>query len=95
MWFYRDFIVRRGRSQIDPQKGLILDQPLRLTETVSEKISCRIALQRRVLYILIVLATITSSAVFGIESYIVKVEVDVSSQLPYFATVGLPEAAVK
>jgi magnesium chelatase family protein len=42
-----------------------------------------------------VLATITSSAVFGIESYIVKVEVDVSSQLPYFATVGLPEAAVK
>jgi magnesium chelatase family protein len=42
-----------------------------------------------------VLATITSSAVFGIESYIVKVEVDVSSQLPAFATVGLPEAAVK
>lgn len=41
------------------------------------------------------LATITSSAVFGIESYIVKVEVDVSSQLPAFATVGLPEAAVK
>ena len=35
------------------------------------------------------LATITSSAVFGIESYIVKVEVDVSSQLPAFATVGL------
>jgi magnesium chelatase family protein len=42
-----------------------------------------------------VLATITSSAVFGIDSYVVRVEVDVSAQLPSFATVGLPEAAVK
>ncbi len=41
------------------------------------------------------LANITSSAVFGIDSYLVSVEVDVSSQLPAFATVGLPEAAVK
>lgn len=41
------------------------------------------------------LATITSSAVFGIDSYLVQVEVDVSSQLPAFTTVGLPEAAVK
>ncbi len=41
------------------------------------------------------LARITSSAVFGIDSYLVQVEVDVSSQLPAFATVGLPEAAVK
>jgi magnesium chelatase family protein len=46
-------------------------------------------------YICVVLAAITSSAVFGIDSYLVKVEVDVSSQLPAFATVGLPEAAVK
>jgi len=42
-----------------------------------------------------VLATITSSAVYGVDSYIVRVEVDVSAQLPSFATVGLPEAAVK
>ncbi len=47
------------------------------------------------IYIPIMLAQITSSAVFGIESYLVNVEVDVSAQLPYFATVGLPEAAVK
>jgi magnesium chelatase family protein len=43
-----------------------------------------------------VLARITSSAVFGIDSYLVEVEVDVAnSQLPSFSTVGLPEAAVK
>jgi len=42
------------------------------------------------------LARITSAAVFGIDSYLVEVEVDVAkSQLPAFATVGLPEAAVK
>ncbi|MEE9553743.1 MAG: YifB family Mg chelatase-like AAA ATPase [candidate division Zixibacteria bacterium] len=41
------------------------------------------------------LATIKSSAVYGVDSYIVNVEVDVSAQLPSFATVGLPEAAVK
>jgi magnesium chelatase family protein len=41
------------------------------------------------------LASVVSSAVFGIDSYLVNVEVDVSSQLPAFTTVGLPEAAVK
>lgn len=41
------------------------------------------------------LAKIFSSALLGIEAYIVEVEVDVSPQLPAFHTVGLPEGAVK
>jgi magnesium chelatase family protein len=42
-----------------------------------------------------VLAKVLSSAVLGIDAYRVEVEVDISSGLPSFATVGLPEAAVK
>jgi len=41
------------------------------------------------------LAYVYSSAVFGIDAYIVKVEVDISSGLPSFSTVGLPDTAVK
>jgi len=41
------------------------------------------------------LAKVLSSAVLGIDAYIVEVETDISSTTPYFATVGLPEAAVK
>ena len=42
------------------------------------------------------LSKITSSAVMGIDAYVVDVEVDVTARgLPYFATVGLPDAAVK
>jgi magnesium chelatase family protein len=40
------------------------------------------------------LATIESSAIQGIDAYDVSVEVDVSSQIAYFAIVGLPDAAV-
>jgi len=36
-----------------------------------------------------------SSAVLGIEAYQVKVEVDISSGLPHFSTVGLPDTAIK
>ena len=36
-----------------------------------------------------------SSAVFGIDAYVVEVEVDIAQGLPAFATVGLPEGAVK
>jgi magnesium chelatase family protein len=36
-----------------------------------------------------------SSAVIGIDAYIVQVEVDISQGLPAFATVGLPEGAVR
>ncbi|MBW1888150.1 MAG: YifB family Mg chelatase-like AAA ATPase [Deltaproteobacteria bacterium] len=36
-----------------------------------------------------------SSAVIGIDAYIVPVEVDISQGLPAFATVGLPEGAVR
>jgi magnesium chelatase family protein len=42
-----------------------------------------------------VLARIFSSAVIGIDAYIIEVEVDLANGLPSFATVGLPEAAVK
>ncbi len=36
-----------------------------------------------------------SSAVVGIDAYLVEVEVDIAAGLPMFTTVGLPEAAVK
>ncbi|MBU1054782.1 MAG: YifB family Mg chelatase-like AAA ATPase [Proteobacteria bacterium] len=41
------------------------------------------------------LARILSSAVIGIDAYLVEVEVDIAKGLPSFTTVGLPEAAVK
>ncbi|HDM77127.1 MAG TPA: ATP-binding protein [Deltaproteobacteria bacterium] len=41
------------------------------------------------------LARIYSSAVLGIDSYVVEVEVDIASGLPSFSTVGLPDGAVK
>ena len=41
------------------------------------------------------LATVLSSALLGIDAYIVKVEVDVAGGLPYFTTVGLPDSAIK
>lgn len=42
-----------------------------------------------------VLAKVLSSAVLGIDAYLVEVEVDISQGLPTFTTVGLPEASVK
>jgi magnesium chelatase family protein len=41
------------------------------------------------------LARVLSSAVIGIDAYVVEVEVDISKGLPNFATVGLPEGAVR
>ncbi len=41
------------------------------------------------------LARILSSAVLGIDAYIVEVEADITPMLPAFATVGLPNEAVK
>ncbi|HIJ19621.1 MAG TPA: YifB family Mg chelatase-like AAA ATPase [Deltaproteobacteria bacterium] len=41
------------------------------------------------------LSKIFSSAVTGIDAYVVEVEVDISQGLPSFSTVGLPEGAVK
>ena len=41
------------------------------------------------------LAKVLSSAVIGIDAYIVEVEVDISKGLPSFSTVGLPEGAVR
>lgn len=41
------------------------------------------------------LAKVLSSAVIGIDAYLVEVEVDISQGLPSFTTVGLPEASVK
>ena len=41
------------------------------------------------------LARVLSSAVIGIDAYIVEVEVDISRGLPSFSTVGLPEGAVR
>lgn len=41
------------------------------------------------------LAKVLSSAVLGIDGYIVEVEVDISGGLPSFSTVGLPDGAVK
>ena len=42
------------------------------------------------------LSKIISSAVMGIDAYVVDVEVDVAARgLPFFSTVGLPDAAIK
>lgn len=41
------------------------------------------------------LARVLSSAIIGIDAYTVEVEVDISQGLPSFATVGLPEGAVR
>ncbi|MDZ4673161.1 MAG: YifB family Mg chelatase-like AAA ATPase [Gemmatimonadota bacterium] len=41
------------------------------------------------------LARIRSAAVLGIEAYLVEVEVDLTPGLPSFATVGMPQGAVK
>jgi magnesium chelatase family protein len=38
---------------------------------------------------------VTSSSLFGIEAYLVEVEVDVSLGLPVFTTVGLPDTAIR
>ncbi len=43
----------------------------------------------------IMLSRVLSSAVFGIDAYVIEVEVDIAQGLPAFATVGLPEGAVK
>jgi magnesium chelatase family protein len=42
-----------------------------------------------------VLAKVLSSAVIGIDAYLVEVEVDIAPGLPTFTTVGLPETSVK
>jgi magnesium chelatase family protein len=42
-----------------------------------------------------VLAKVLSSAIIGIDAFLVEVEVDITSGLPTFTTVGLPEASVK
>lgn len=41
------------------------------------------------------LSKVLSSAVIGIDAYLVEVEVDIALGLPNFTTVGLPEASVK
>ena len=41
------------------------------------------------------LARITSAALLGIDAYLVDVETDIAPGLPTFATVGLPQGAVK
>lgn len=41
------------------------------------------------------ISNVLSSAVLGVDAYVVEVEVDISSGLPQFTTVGLPEGAVR
>lgn len=41
------------------------------------------------------LARVRSAAVLGIEAYLVEVETDIANGLPSFATVGLPQGAVR
>ncbi|MDH4045670.1 MAG: YifB family Mg chelatase-like AAA ATPase [Gemmatimonadota bacterium] len=41
------------------------------------------------------LARIRSAAVLGVDAYLVDVEIDIAKGLPTFATVGLPQGAVK
>ncbi|MBI5453028.1 MAG: YifB family Mg chelatase-like AAA ATPase [Deltaproteobacteria bacterium] len=41
------------------------------------------------------LSKVFTSATLGIDAYLIEVEIDISKGLPYFATVGLPDNAVK
>ena len=41
------------------------------------------------------LSRVLSGALLGIDAYLVEVQVDLTGGLPYFATVGLPEGAVR
>ena len=41
------------------------------------------------------LAQVDSSAILGIDAYVVRVEVDISSAVPMFTIVGLPDTAVQ
>ena len=41
------------------------------------------------------LAKVLSSAVLGVDAYLVEVEVDIALGLPIFNTVGLPDTSVK
>src|SRR3989440_11107339 len=41
------------------------------------------------------LARVRSAAVLGIDAYLVDVETDIANGLPTFATVGMPQGAVK
>jgi len=41
------------------------------------------------------LSRVLSSAVMGVNAYLVRVETDIDRQLPSFSTVGLPDTAVK
>jgi magnesium chelatase family protein len=41
------------------------------------------------------LSRVLSSSILGINAYLVRVEVDISTGLPAFATVGLPDSAVR
>src|SRR5438094_8997631 len=41
------------------------------------------------------LARVRSAAVLGIDAYLVDVETDIANGLPTYATVGLPQGAVK
>ena len=41
------------------------------------------------------ISRIYSSAILGVDAYLVEVEVDISLGLPQFSTVGLPEGAVR
>ena len=41
------------------------------------------------------LARVQSGALKGVDAYLVEVEVDLAPGMPYFATVGLPEVAVR
>ncbi len=41
------------------------------------------------------LAKVLSGAILGVDAYLVEVEVDIAQGLPVFATVGLPDGAVK
>src|SRR5207244_10697073 len=45
--------------------------------------------------VLPLLARVRSAAVLGIDAYLVDVETDIANGLPTFATVGLPQGAVK
>jgi magnesium chelatase family protein len=95
---------QKGIGIDDPQDIHLYLSFLFLVQYDDDSLPCQ-ALKKNVNFLLsgflhsdinkIMLARVLSSAVFGIDAYVVDVEVDIAQGLPAFATVGLPEGAVK
>ena len=71
------------------------DEPMRQHADSNQASSRRIIKLQLPCKGLLMLATVESASLLGIDAYVVRVETDISSTIPMFAIVGLPNAAVQ